>query len=151
MERQEADMLGKELDRQMNILGMRLRNDAYERPFSISFGRFADGLEKLETGQIEDGLVEAATARLEAEGLTQDIGGNVNVFRDGVNFDRTDKATSNIARLLALDAKIAAARGELKEHWISEVLCGHIDDECVQLECLKAIVSLWTEGPWPWH
>jgi len=52
--------------------------------------------------------------------------------------------------MLLADSNRAASGGLSKELWIIEVLRGHESDEWVQLGCLKQIVALWTDGPWPW-
>ncbi len=53
-------------------------------------------------------------------------------------------------QILVRDAVVDAAEGLTKETWIQSVLAGHEGCEWAQLECLKAIVLLWTNGPWPW-
>jgi len=54
------------------------------------------------------------------------------------------------AELLVSDAVRSAAQGISKEQWIAEVLRGHERDEAAQLGCLRHIVTLWNDGPWPW-
>lgn len=60
------------------------------------------------------------------------------------------KELPETAQLLAKDAANCAAAGQSKEQWISDVLSGHAGDDAAQLGCLKHIVRLWSDGPWPW-
>lgn len=55
-----------------------------------------------------------------------------------------------LAGVLARDANRAAAEGILEEDWIQKVLVGHRGDTKLQRECLKRILLLWENGPWPW-
>ena len=60
------------------------------------------------------------------------------------------KGLSQTGQLLASDSSRAASEGLSKGKWIEEVLNGHGSDEWAQLGCLKHIVTLWADGPWPW-
>lgn len=55
-----------------------------------------------------------------------------------------------MASLLAENAAECGAEGISKEDWITGVLKGHAGDDQMQLECLRRIVELWSNGPWPW-
>jgi hypothetical protein len=149
MEREEEEQLIEELDRQWNALRLRLGEEAYKDTFSILYERFAKGMQRLETGQIYEGLGEAVAARFEAEELnaTDSV---IALTSAKTSYDARARGLSRLAGLLVLDAVIAAANGELKEEWIVQVLSGHAGDENVQLECLREIVALWAEGIWPW-
>jgi hypothetical protein len=145
----EAELLVEELERQWYALRLRLGEDAYKDTFSIPYERFAKGMQKLETGRIHEGLGEAVAARFEAEELNE-TDSVVALTSAKTSYDATARGLSRLAGLLVLDAVIAAARGELKEEWIVQVLSGHAGNEDIQLECLREIVALWTEGIWPW-
>jgi hypothetical protein len=149
VEWEEEEPLTEELDRQWYALRLRHGEDAYKDTFSIPFERFVEGVQKLNNGQIKEGLGEVVTARFDAEGLTE-TDSTVALESAKKSYDATARGLSRLAGLLVLDAVIAAARGELKEQWILEVLSGHAGDEHLQLECLREIVALWTEGILPW-
>lgn len=55
-----------------------------------------------------------------------------------------------LAGVLAGDANRVAADGILEQDWIYKVLVGHRGDSKLQRECLKRILLLWENGPWPW-
>ena len=61
------------------------------------------------------------------------------------------KGLPHLARLLAWDASRAAAAGMSKEQWIVQVVMGHEGDDKAQIACLKYILVLWEQGPWPWR
>lgn len=54
------------------------------------------------------------------------------------------------AQLLARDAAMRCGEGLTKEQWIINILQGHAENEPAQLRCLKHIVAIWSDGPWPW-
>jgi hypothetical protein len=149
VEREKEEQLIEELDRQWNALRLRLGEDAYKGTFSILYERFVQGMQKLQTGQIYEGLGEAVAARFEAEELNE-TDNVVALTSAKTSYDARARGLSRLAGLLVLDAVIAAARGELKEEWIVQVLSGHAGNEVIQLECLREIIALWTEGIWPW-
>jgi hypothetical protein len=145
----EAELLIEELERQWYALRLRLGEDTLKDAFSIPYEHFAKGMQKLETGLIHEGLGEAVAARFEAEELNE-TDSIVALTSAKTSYDARARGLSRLAGLLVLDAVIAAARGELKEEWIVQVLSGHAGNEHFQLQCLREIVALWTEGIWPW-
>lgn len=60
------------------------------------------------------------------------------------------------ANFLAIEATRYASEGLTKEEWICDVLKGHVEDapgltgDEAQLQALRLIVTLWSDGPWPW-
>jgi hypothetical protein len=149
MGRREVELLAEELDRQWYTLKVRLGEDAYKCTFSVPFERFIKGMQELETGKIREGLDEAIGARLQAERLDKTDSIAALTFTKK-RYDARVRGHSHLAGLLVLDAVIAAARGISKEQWILHVLTGHAGNDDAELECLREIVALWTDGVMPW-
>lgn len=149
MERNKGELFAQELDRQWYALRVRVGTRACEESLSIPFSHFAKGMQRLENGEIQEGLSEVVLARFEVEELAE-TDSAVALTSAKMSYEATAKGLSPLAGLLVMDAVLAAARGELKEEWIAQVLRGHAGDEDAQKICLREILALWNDGPWPW-
>jgi|SRR5580700_4257689 hypothetical protein len=103
-------------------------------------------------GEITIGEFEAATDHLHENtaAMARDVDDPAQVTMVDAENEAAAKNLAPAARLLAVDAARRAGDGTSKEDWILEVLKGHASDEDAQLRCLRLIVALWSEGPWPW-
>lgn len=128
---------------------MRIGEKVCEESFAVPFSHFAKGMQKLENGEIQEGLSDVVLARFEVEELAA-TDSAVALMSAKMSYEATAKGLSPLAGLLVMDGVLAAARGELKEEWIAQVLRGHAGDEDAQKICLGEILTLWNDGPWPW-
>jgi hypothetical protein len=148
----------RQLKRQTEVMG--------KEAFSASVSDASDSEAWRETekamsdfmkGDITSDQLEVVTDRLREENAAA-----VRAADDPVGASMLDaeneigaRGLPRIAELLTVDAAKYAGSGFSKEKWISDVLTGHLEDvegltaDEAQLGCLKWIVTLWSEGPWP--
>lgn len=145
----EAVLALKELGRQAKRLMEKYGDISLEE---VGTGEFGSQLRGILSGEISLSKAEiqneGADKMIEQEAIEADAPEIIMGLR--AEKEARTKGLTLAAQLLASDSNRAAADGLSKEEWINEVLNGHEGDEWAQLGCLKKIVTLWSNGPWPW-
>lgn len=153
-ERAEIILAMKELRRQFQIMRAVMGDEAVDSALSSSdlSQRLLAQIEELREGRISPTGAEAEQRAID-EWIDQAVAASDDpalVMAHRSESEAGIKGLPQTAQLLASDAAKRAAAGLSREEWITEVLQGHKSDEAAQLGCLKYIVTLWSEGPWPW-
>jgi hypothetical protein len=145
-------VVAQELIRQTEAFRSRYGEEAWGKDSEAVKG-FASLIEGIQQGHIsvEDAAAEIQSVdeRLEADIAAADDPALAMPKRSEIKAKA--KGLSHLAHLLAWDASRSAAAGTTKEEWIMQVLAGHIRDQETQIACLKCILVLWEQGPWPWQ
>jgi hypothetical protein len=148
----EVLIVAKELLRQTEVFSRRYGQEAWGRDSDA-----VKGIVNLMQG-IQEGHISTGDAAAEIQSIDERLEADISATNDPAlamlkrsEIEAEAKGLSHLARLLAWDASRAAAAGLTHEEWILQVLTGHACDEKAQITCLKYILVLWEQGPWPWH
>lgn len=151
--REEVVLAMKEQMRQVQHMIASIGSEAVDEHLQSQESQevFAKATELL-AGKITVEEFEAATQHVfeELAAIVRKTDDPVGVTTLDVENEAAAKNLAPAAQLLAVDATRRAGDGISKEDWILEVLKGHAADEDAQLGCMRLIVTLWSEGPWPW-
>ena len=148
----EVLIVAKELMRQTEVFRRRYGGEPWGKDSDA-----VQGIVNLMQG-IQVGHITTADAAAEIQSIDERLEADISATNDPAlatlkrsEIEAEAKGLSHLARLLAWDASRAAAAGMTKEEWIMQVVTGHEDDEKAQITCLKYILVLWEQGPWPWR
>jgi hypothetical protein len=148
----EVLIVAKELLRQTEVFRRQNGKEAW--------GKDSDAVKRIVglMQGIEQGYISTGDAAAEIQNIDERLEADISATKDSAlatlkrsEIEAEAKGLSHLARLLAWDASRATAAGMTKEEWIMQVVTGHEGDEKAQITCLKYILVLWEQGPWPWQ
>jgi hypothetical protein len=148
----EVLIVAKELMRQTELCKRRYGGEPWGKD-SDAVNGIVNLMQGMQLGHITTGDAAAAIQTID-ERLEADIsatGDPALATLKRSEIEAEAKGLPHLARLLAWDASRAAVAGITKEEWIMQVVRGHEGDDKTQIACLKYILVLWEQGPWPWR
>jgi len=148
----EVLIVAKELMRQTEVFRLRYGGEPWGEDSDAVKG-ITNLMQGIQVGHVTIGdaaaEIQSIDERLEADISGTSDPGLATLKRSEIEAEA--KGLPHLARLLAWDASRAAVAGITKEEWIMQVVTGHEGDDKAQIACLKYIVVLWEQGPWPWR